>query len=198
MESIAEEHDLRERIGAQLPGLRRYARALLRWQDGADDLVQETVLRGISRAHQWKPDTNLRAWLFTIMHNQYVNRIRAAAREGKSTSLNVDAARDIGDPPPQLAVLRLRDLEAAIDALSPEQRAIILLVGLEDMSYEDVAAVMNIPIGTVRSRLSRAREALRRMMDGMERRRLPRRGLRLLVSKQVVDIANASEQPVRT
>src|ERR687884_387138 len=90
---------VRDNIVAELPRLRRYARALLKSPERADDLVQDTVLRALSKAHLWQPDTDMRAWLFTLMHNQYVNLVRKAVREGNPPSL--DAAADIGRPPTQ-------------------------------------------------------------------------------------------------
>jgi RNA polymerase sigma-70 factor (ECF subfamily) len=159
--------DLHSRIAEELPRLRRYARALLKSVDAADDLVQETVLRALSKGHLWQPGTDLRAWLFTLMHNQYVNAVRRSVRQGQLTSL--DAAYDLGRPATQTDHLALRDLKAALESLPEEQRAVVLLIGLEGMSYEETAAILDVPVGTVRSRLSRAREAMRQMMDSPER-----------------------------
>jgi RNA polymerase sigma-70 factor, ECF subfamily len=150
-------------IAAAIPRLRRYARALLRDPDRADDLVQETLLRGLDRVRQYRSGTNLRAWLFTIMHNQYVNSVRRAVRRGEAI---VVEKVQLALPPSQLPSLELRDLESAIARLPAEQRATLLLVALECMTYEEVAQVCDVPIGTVRSRLSRAREELRRMTEG--------------------------------
>ena len=151
-------------IEAEIPRLRRYARVLLRRRpDAADDLVQDTILRGIEKMHLFASGTNLRAWLFTVMHNQYVNSIRRVTRHGQE--IEVDKVH-LSAPPTQTASLELRDLERAIDRLPDEQRITLLLIGLEGMKYEEVAKICNVPIGTVRSRLSRAREELRRMLDG--------------------------------
>ncbi len=135
--------------------------------DRADDLVQETVVRALSKAHLWKADTDLRAWLFTLMHNQYVNAIRSAVRRGSHSSL--DAALEIGRPGNQTEHLELRDFRAALDRLPAEQREVVLLIGLEGLKYEEVADITGVPVGTVRSRLSRARETLREMMDASDR-----------------------------
>jgi RNA polymerase sigma-70 factor, ECF subfamily len=151
-------------IEAEIPRLRRYARVLLRRRpDAADDLVQDTILRGIEKMHLFTSGTNLRAWLFTVMHNQYVNSIRRATRHGQEIEIE---KVHLSAPPVQTASLELRDLERAIDRLPDEQRITLLLIGLEGMKYEEVAQICNVPIGTVRSRLSRAREELRRMLDG--------------------------------
>jgi RNA polymerase sigma-70 factor, ECF subfamily len=148
----------------EIPRLRRYARALTRDPARADDLVQSCLVRAISKEHLWQPGTDLRAWLFTILHNQNVNEVRRAVREGLSVAVE-DVAPILTIAANAGAALELRDLERAISALPEEQRQIILLVGLEGMRYEEVATVLNIPIGTVRSRLSRGRETLRRLMD---------------------------------
>src|SRR5436309_438443 len=151
----------------EIPRLRRYARALARDAARADDLVQSCLVRAIAKEHLWEPGTDLRAWLFTILHNQNVNEVRRLVREGVSVAVE-DAAPMLTMAPRAGACLQLRDLERAIALLPEEQRQAILLVGLEGMRYEEVAAVLDIPIGTVRSRLSRGREMLRRLMDEKE------------------------------
>jgi RNA polymerase sigma-70 factor (ECF subfamily) len=148
----------------EIPRLRRYARALTRDAARADDLVQSCLVRAIAKQHLWEPGTDLRAWLFTILHNQNVNEVRRSVREGVAVAVE-DVAPVLMAAPRAGARLQLRDLERAIRVLPEEQRQVILLVGLEGMRYEEVAAVLDIPIGTVRSRLSRGREMLRRLMD---------------------------------
>ena len=148
----------------EIPRLRRYARALTRDAARADDLVQSCLVRAIAKEHLWEPGTDLRAWLFTILHNQNVNEIRRSVREGVVVAVE-DVVPVLTVAPRAGASLQLRDLERAIRLLPEEQRQVILLVGLEGMRYEEVAAVLDIPIGTVRSRLSRGREMLRRLMD---------------------------------
>lgn len=148
----------------EIPRLRRYARALTRDAARADDLVQSCLVRAIAKEHLWEPGTDLRAWLFTILHNQNVNEIRRSVREGVLVAVE-DVAPVLTVAPRAASSLQLRDLERAIRLLPEEQRQVILLVGLEGMRYEEVAAVLDIPIGTVRSRLSRGREMLRRSMD---------------------------------
>jgi RNA polymerase sigma-70 factor (ECF subfamily) len=155
--------DVRQLIGAEVPRLRRYARALLRDNDRADDLVQDTILRALEKDHLYERGTNLRAWLFTMMHNQYVNFVRRSARRGQTI---VVEKLTLATPAAQIASLELRDLESAIARLPEEQRETLLLIGLEGMKYEEVAQICNVPIGTVRSRASRARMGLRRMIEG--------------------------------
>jgi RNA polymerase sigma-70 factor, ECF subfamily len=154
--------DIYQDLEAQIPRLRRYARSLVRDVSAADDLVQETLVRGLAKLHLWQRGTDLRAWLFTILHNQYVNRVRHEIRVGNPVSIE-DVALP-GRPPDQEWGLELRDLEQALGQLPEEQRSVILLIGLEGMLYVDVAKVLGIPVGTVRSRLSRGRGTLRRLM----------------------------------
>jgi RNA polymerase sigma-70 factor, ECF subfamily len=149
----------------ELPRLRRYARALTQHTSQADDLVQSCLVRALDKEHLWQPGTDLRAWLFTILHNQHVNNVRRSAREGASIAVE-DAG--LGAAPTAGAGLELRDLDRAISRLPAEQREVVLLVGYEGMRYEEIAATLGIPIGTVRSRLSRARAKLRELMDTNE------------------------------
>jgi RNA polymerase sigma-70 factor, ECF subfamily len=160
-------NDFAQLLQNEIPRLRRYARALARDAARADDLVQSCLVRAIAKEHLWEPGTDLRAWLFTILHNQNVSEIRRSVREGVVVAVE-DVAPVLTVAPRAGASLQLRDLQRAIRLLPEEQRQVILLVGLEGMRYEEVAAVLDIPIGTVRSRLSRGREMLRRLMDMKE------------------------------
>jgi RNA polymerase sigma-70 factor (ECF subfamily) len=151
-------------LEVEIPRLRRYARALTRDVSRADDLVQSCLTRAVAKQHLWQPGTDLRAWLFTILHNQHVNDVRRSVREGVSVAVE-DMAPMLTVASNAIAALQLRDLEAAIAKLPQEQRQVILLVGLEGMRYEEVALILGVPVGTVRSRLSRGRDQLRRLMD---------------------------------
>ena len=155
--------EIHRSIEAEIPRLRRYARALARDIAAADDLVQDCLTRALGKLHLWQEGTDLRAWLFTILHNQYVNQVRRAVREGSAIGLS-ETEPMLTRAPHQSRRLELRDLERAITKLPEEQRSVILLVGLEGMRYEEVAEVLDVPVGTVRSRLSRGREALRRLI----------------------------------
>ncbi len=155
--------NIHREIEAEIPRLRRYARALTRDVFAADDLVQDSLARALGKMHLWQEGTDLRAWLFTILHNQYVSHVRRAVREGIAVGLS-DSEPLLTRAPSQGHRLALRDLDRAIARLPAEQRIVILLIGLEGMRYEEVAAVLDVPVGTVRSRLSRGRKALRRLM----------------------------------
>jgi len=153
------DHPLAEHI----PKLRRYAAALLRDRSRADDLVQDTLERALRKFTLFRRGSDLRAWLFTIMHNVYVNQVaaHAAQREDAWSSPEEYADPYAGDP-----VSDAHDLSKALQRLPPDHREVILLVGLEQLSYEQTAAVLGVPVGTVMSRLARARERLRTLMSG--------------------------------
>src|SRR5438874_8680159 len=151
-----------ERLVELIPRLRRYARALVGDRASADDLVQDTLERAWAKLHLYRRGTDLRAWLFTVMHNVHVNKVRAT----RVTDTLEDEHPELAQRAPQGDALLVRDLDRAIARLPSEQRAVLLLVTLEEMSYEEVARALNVPIGTVMSRLSRAREKLRVMMLG--------------------------------
>jgi RNA polymerase sigma-70 factor (ECF subfamily) len=180
--------DICKRIEEEIPRLRRYARALTRDMTAADDLVQDCLTRALSKAHLWQKGTDLRAWLFTILHNQYVNNVRRAVREGSAVGLS-DTEPSLTTMPNQAKRLELRDLRRAIARLPEEQRAVILLVGLEGMRYEEVARVLEVPVGTIRSRLSRGREMLRQLMgfapEGADARPAPHALVRDVVQSEI-------------
>ena len=146
-----------------IPRLRRYARALCSDRVAADDLVQDTLERAWAKLHLYRRGTDLRAWLFTVMHNVHVNKVRAA----RPTETFEDDMPELAQRATQGDALLVRDLDRSIALLPADQRSVLLLVALEDMSYEEVASSLGVPIGTVMSRLSRAREKLRAMMLGL-------------------------------
>ncbi len=156
--------EIGELVEPHIPALRRYAWALLRGDQAADDLVQDCLERAIGRWHSRRPDGNLRAWLFTIMHNQFVSARRRDKRRGVETPID-GLASEPAAMAEQESMLAVRDVLEAMAALPDEQRAILLLVGVEAFSYQEAADVLGIPIGTVMSRLSRGRERLRLMLD---------------------------------
>ena len=151
-----------ERLVELIPRLRRYARALVGDRASADDLVQDTLERAWAKLHLYRRGTDLRAWLFTVMHNVHVNKVRAT----RVTDTLEDELPELAQRASQGDALLVGDLDRAIARLPTEQRSVLLLVTLEEMSYEEVAHTLGIPIGTVMSRLSRAREKLRTMMLG--------------------------------
>jgi RNA polymerase sigma-70 factor (ECF subfamily) len=148
------------RIEACIPALRRYAWALLRGRHDADDLVHDTLVRALDRLHTLRDDTDPRAWLLAIMHNVFVSQARRAKSRNRAEQL-ASGGEDAGSVSGQEDQLRLREMQCALDALPEEQRVVLLLISLEDLSYADTARVLGVPIGTVMSRLARARERLR-------------------------------------
>ena len=150
-------------ILTELPRLRRYARAMVGNRAAADDLVQDTLERAWSRLAQWQVGSDLRAWLFGIMHNLRVDQLR---RPGLNAQPMGEEEFEVPIRATQSDHLELSDLEVALARLPEEQRAVLLLVALEEMSYEEVARTLEIPLGTVMSRLSRGRERLRLILNG--------------------------------
>jgi RNA polymerase sigma factor (sigma-70 family) len=149
-----------------LPRLRRYARALTGDAAAADDLVQDTLERALSRVRLFRTGTRHDAWLLAIMHNLFVSQVRQYVAHPFTTSFDESDAAVRGTEADQLAV---RDLDRALSQLSPEHRSVLLLISLEEISYEEAARVLNIPVGTVMSRLSRARDHLREILAGQTR-----------------------------
>ena len=160
-----------EEIEAAVPALQRYARHLVQHRQDADDLVQDCLVRALSRLPLPGADLSVRPWLFTILHNLSVSRWRRLQRWGR-----VVAPEDAGlsVPPTQEWGPATRDLLRGFERLSPEHRQVLLLVSVEGLEYREVAEVLAVPIGTVMSRLSRARDALRVHMDGARTPKLRR------------------------
>jgi RNA polymerase sigma-70 factor (ECF subfamily) len=157
-------------ILAEIPRLRRYAFVLLRDQVAADDMVQDSLERALSRQNLFQPGTNLRAWLFTIMHNLHVNAVIKARRAPPAgTTDDIAESHRSAVAPSQGDHLMLRDLERALGSLSEDQRTVVLLVGLEGLSYAETASVLEVPVGTVMSRLARGRSRLRSLMNGEDK-----------------------------
>jgi len=152
-------------VEPQIPALRRYARALTRDRATADDLVQDCLERAIARWHQWRKEGNPRAWLFSILHNLAMHRL-GKMRPGRQIAIEDADESAVARPADQPDRIQHRDLLRALDQLNEAQRSILLLVGVEDLSYAEAAKVLDVPIGTVMSRLSRAREKLAQIMEG--------------------------------
>jgi len=153
---------------AAIPRLRRYARVLLGNPSGADDLVQDTLARAWDKRRLWRAGSDLRAWLFTIMHNVFLNQRALARRDAQCVSIDADegggAVLQIPVRPTQQMRVELMEVMREVERLPVEQREILLLAAVEELRYEEIAAVLAIPVGTVMSRLSRARAKLRRMV----------------------------------
>jgi RNA polymerase sigma-70 factor (ECF subfamily) len=160
--------DVRDQLIDHVPRLRRYARALIKNRDLADDLVQDTLQRALQRMEQFERGTDLRAWLFTILHNLWVDQKRPAFARAVHVSVDDEGLleAEFAVPASQTHGLEVRDLDFALQRLPVEQRQVVLLIGLEEMSYTDAALAPGIPVGTVMSRLSRGRERLRALMTG--------------------------------
>jgi RNA polymerase sigma factor (sigma-70 family) len=146
-----------------IPALRRYAYALLRNHAAADDLVQDTLERALSRWTSRRADGELRTWLFAILRNLHVDAYRQARRRGTEVEIDEDDHRETAAR--QETALEARDVLAALEQLPEEQKSLLLLIGVEDFSYEEAARVVGVPIGTVMSRLSRARQRLRSIVE---------------------------------
>lgn len=147
-----------------LPRLRRYARALTGDRHQADDLVQDTVERALARQSLWRRGSRLDSWLLTIMHNIFVNQIRS--RQNRGTEALDELPFEPSERATQHDSLEVRDVHAALALLPYEQKSVLLLVTLDERSYEDTARILDIPVGTVMSRLSRARDRLRALLEG--------------------------------
>ncbi len=146
-----------------IPALRRYAYALVRDHDAADDLVQDTLERALSRWSMRRSDGDLRAWLFTIQRNLHVSALRQGQRRGAHVEL--DEASSPSTRALQESGLEMQDILKTLDQLPEEQKSLLLLVGVEDLSYDEAAKVMGVPTGTVMSRLARGRQKLRALLE---------------------------------
>lgn len=150
-------------IEPHIPALRRVAFGLIRDRDSADDLVQDCLERAVRGWHSRRQDGNLKAWLFSILYNRFISDRR---RDGRRPSAPLEQAPEPSAPPQQGETLHVVDVLDALAQLPEEQRAVLILVGVEDASYHEAAQALAVPIGTVMSRLSRGRERLRRIMAG--------------------------------
>lgn len=151
---------------AAIPRLRRYARVLTGEASRADDLVQDTLARAWEKRALWKAGTDLRAWLFTVMHNLFVNQRALARRDAANVSIDSAGAElwQLSVRPGQQAHVELNEVLLQLGRLPAEQREVLILAAVEEMRYEEIAKLLDIPVGTVMSRLSRAREKLRRLV----------------------------------
>jgi RNA polymerase sigma-70 factor (ECF subfamily) len=152
---------------AAIPRLRRYARVLTGDAARADDLVQDTLARAWDKRRLWRTGSDLRAWLFTIMHNVHVNQLALARRDAANVSIDADPGNASWQLPVranQLDRVELMEVVQQMGRLSPDQRQVLMLAAVEEMRYEEIATVLSIPVGTVMSRLSRARDKLRQLI----------------------------------
>lgn len=163
--------DRRRAILEEIPRLRRYARALLRDRDRADDLVQDCLERALGHLENWRSGESPRKWLFTIMHHLFVDQMRKDKRRGESAMLSLDGAEAMSVQSHQFEDAAAREVMQALQAISPERRAAILMVSVEGFSYAEASAILGVPAGTLMSRIARGRDDLRALLDDGARRR---------------------------
>lgn len=154
--------NIRREIAALLPDLRAFARFLVRDRGAADDIVQDSIVRALAAIDQFQPGTNLKAWLFTILRNQFYEQGRRRKREITALQSQFDAGLAVN--PAQHVRAEITDLQQLIWRLSPLLREALILVGVQEMSHDEAAAICNVPVGTMKARLSRARSGLAEMM----------------------------------
>lgn len=152
-------------LSGQIGALRRYAMALTGDAAEADDLVQECLTRALERIRAYRQIRNLRAYLFSVLHNVRMDQLAKQRAFGTTVPLD-EVASGLSRQPDQFARLKARDLAMALSHLPEQQRAVVLLVGMEGLSYREAAEALDVPVGTVMSRLSRGRESLDRLMAG--------------------------------
>ena len=157
--------DIRRQIVELLPGLRAFARFLVRDRAGADDIVQDSIVRALGAIDQFQPGTNLKAWLFTILRNQFYEQSRRRRRETNALQARFNETEATN--PQQHAQSDITDLQQLIWRLPPTQREALILVGAQEMSHEEAAAICGVPVGTMKARLSRARSGLAALMSGV-------------------------------
>lgn len=157
---------MHDQLSDQLPALRRYARMLTGDAWAADDLIQDTLERACRKWSLWTAGSNLRAWLFTLMHHQHVSQVRSRAHHPPPGALVdvADAESELVAPSPHTD--EQLDLQRCLLRLPPDQRQVLLLVTVEDLGYQATADLLGVPVGTVMSRLHRARSRLRELMEG--------------------------------
>lgn len=162
--ALARPDEIYQLIAQEIPRLRRYARFLARNADQADDLVQECLTRAVGNIDRWQPGTNMNAWLLVILHNVFINEVKR--RRPVLTSDGAIEQHGGGTSGGQEERIYLNDVQQAFDRLSTDHKEILLMIAVEGLRYEAAAAILNVPIGTVRSRISRARESLRALLAG--------------------------------
>lgn len=153
-------------IAAHIPNLRRYARAIARNPAAAEDLVQESLVRALAKSHLYRPGTNLRAWLFTILHNQHVSDVRRTSRS-RELLVADELMWAHATPPNQETCVIVTEVARALETLPDRHRVPIEMVALDGRSYEDVAERCGLPVGTVKSRIARGRNKLRDALAGL-------------------------------
>jgi RNA polymerase sigma-70 factor, ECF subfamily len=167
---MSESPELRDLLVAMLPRLRRFARALAKNADDADDIVQIAVERALLHLHQWRRDTKLESWVFGIIRNAWIDEVRGRARRGR-VFVPEEAGAHVGEALME-SHIQVTSIQEAMALLPEEQCVVVALVLIEGLSYQEAAGVVGVPIGTVTSRLARGREALQKILDLEPRRAL--------------------------
>lgn len=157
------EKNFKQQLLATLPSLRAFAISLAGTPDKADDLVQDTIMKAWAKQESFEMGTNLKAWLFTILRNEFYSQMRKRGREVQDTD-NI-FSDNISVHAPQHGSLDLQDLQRALNRLVPDQREAIILIGASGFSYEDAAEICGCAVGTIKSRVSRARTRLQELLD---------------------------------
>jgi RNA polymerase sigma-70 factor (ECF subfamily) len=157
--------DFRAQLQAELPHLRRFARAMAGDASLADDLVQDCIERALIKSALYDPTRPIRAWLYAMLRNLYINGLRRASRSPVLKSVDHLFEGEDATPPEQEYQLSVTEIAAALDRLPAQQREVLVLVSLEEMSYREAAEITGVPIGTVMSRLSRARSLLKDILE---------------------------------
>ena len=171
--TLLADQQFRDQLVALIPALRSFARGLCGRRDVADDLAQETMLRGWQARASFRPGTNFRAWMFTILRNQFYSMIR---KDKRMTGWDPEAAeRLLVEAPSQQDTIHVADVAKALQMLPPEQREVLMLIGANGATYEEAAAVAGVAIGTIKSRLARGRKALALLIAGPDSDDLPGR-----------------------
>lgn len=158
-------HDIDDQLREVIPRMRRFAISLTRNPTSADDLVQSSLEKALSAWADKRPDGDLRAWLFAILYRQFLDAHRRSRRYRRMLDFFTGASEDDYEPSVERTVVAQSTLQA-FDRLNTEQRALLLWISVEGLSYKEVAEILDVPVGTVMSRLSRARQALRQLSDG--------------------------------
>lgn len=161
-----------DELHAHISSLRRYALVLCRNAADADDLVQESLLKAIAAADSYQSGKDLRAWLFSILHNTFISHTRQYARRARAARFLDATLREAGMPPPQEKHVEAQHTLNVLSRLAPQQQSVLVLIAVEGLSYADAAEALEIPIGTLMSRLARGREELRHLVAGSKSKQL--------------------------
>jgi len=183
--------DFHEQLKGVLPRLRIYALSLTRDRDAADDLVHDTVIKALTGRHSFQPGTNLAAWLFRIQRNEFISGLR---RQRPTIPVDTAIAESLSHPAHQESGLVMREFVSAFARLAPTQREALLLAVLEGLPYEVIASHTGVSVGTVKSRISRARDTLERLLLEGDVKPRPASGAELNIRRDTADADEVEAQ----